>query len=250
MAIALRGVSTQITPTTAATTIPAVNGSAVAGDLSILVLTGKPFNTTGMAFSGWVPLTGILTSGSVANGADSGSVFIGAWVKESAATGAVTAPTMTNFNTDQCVIVTFSKAATEVWDYSVWTNGIDSTSGTNYSGTGAAIPTASGDMILAVTGINTDSVTTLPTLTGMAGSTIGTVVTDANWVNATGNQCSIVAVHAPITAGSSAAAPAAGLTNSNATTLGETLFLRLRVGQLVQPSPLWKNQAIPTASIW
>lgn len=252
MAIALRGVSAALTnPGSAAAIIPAVHASAAAGDLSILFLGGKPFNTTGMAFTGWVPLTGILQSGSVANGTDAGSVFVAAWVKESASPGAVPAPTMTNFNTAQATIITFSKAATEVWDYNTWTTSNDTSAGSNYSATGSAIPTASGDMIVSGTAYNTDFAVTATTLGGLSGSTIGTQVTDQSATNTTGNDCGLVTHHAPITAGSSAAAPTMAATVSTSTTvLAESIIIRLRVGQLTIPGPINMNEALSRASNW
>jgi hypothetical protein len=232
VAIALRVAGS---PTAAAATIttvnPAVGSGATTGDLSVLLLTGKPYNTTGMEtgnLSTWTQLGTFTANGTTGSGTDSGSMGCTAFVKESASVGSVGNLTLTGGNSFTAVILTFSKAADKAWDYLTFTFGSDNTSGANLSCTGSAWNTASGDMIVCVAGIPSDADTvTASALSGMSGSTIGTQTIDVQQNTSMGQDSHMSVVHAAITAGSSSAAPVYTHTDATSRT-GQAMFIRLR----------------------
>jgi hypothetical protein len=251
VAIALRAAGTVTPDTTLVSAIaPPVGAGAVAGDLSVLFVAGKPFDTTITTPTGWV-LLGLVTNGSTAAGTDTGSTFVACFVKEGAAVGAIPTLSMGSANSISAQINTYSKAATEVWDYSLFTSGSDTSSGTGFSATGAAgLNVAAGDWVLACHNTMTDAGTISALgISGMAGATLGTVTTRANVIQSTGLDSHFYNLDVPITAGSSNAAPVTTHTTTGADT-GTAFFLRLRVGQLVKPGPLQMTQALDRANNW
>jgi lysophospholipase L1-like esterase len=215
----------------------------------------KPYTTTITTPTGWTKI-GEATNGTVANAADLGSTKIAMYVRENAPVGAIPAITMATADTACAVIHSYSKDASDDWDYSVFTTGGDTTNGTNYSATGSAIATASGDMVIAATAVNSDLGTvSAQAIGGMSGSTLSQNVRTAGVTGTgtglvtTGNDSRLIVVDALITAGSSAAAPTFTYTNASSTS-GTTLWLRLREAASVSStlgSETWPGSgAIPT----
>lgn len=231
-AISLRVAGTPTSGTATITTVnPAVGTGAAATDLSVLLLTGKPYNTVpgGTALSTWRQVGTVVANGTTGSSTDAGSVFCAVFVKESAAVGAIGNITFTNGNTVTAVIETYQKdTAADAWDVSVWTSGSDITSGANLSCTGAPWDVAAGDWVVCVAGIPTDADTvTASALSGMAGATIGTQTIRVQQNTSMGNDSHMSVVDAPITAGSSSAAPVYTHTDASSRT-GQAFFLRLR----------------------
>jgi len=228
MTIALRAAGTPTGAADAVTAVnPAVPAGAVVGDLSVLTVVAKPFSTTITTPANWTKI-GEHTNGTTASGTDVGSTKVAVYVRENAPTGAIGAIGQSGANTMGAVINVYSKTKSS-WDFTQFTQGFDATVGANYSATGdAGIAVAAGDWVVASTAINGDIGTvTVPDIAGMSGATIGTDVQRTNSAVTTGNDCRTLVSDAPITAGSSSAAPTFAYTNASSTS-GTTIWLRLR----------------------
>jgi hypothetical protein len=227
MTIALRAAGTPTGATDAVTAVnPAVPAGAVLGDISVLTVVVKPYNTVLTTPSGWTKI-GEHTNGTTASGIDVGSTKVAVYVKENAAVGAIGAIGQDIANTMGAVINVYSKTLSS-WNL-VFTQGFDSTNGANYSATASAgVAVATGDWVIASTAINGDIGTvTAFAIGGMAGATLGTAVQRTNSAVTTGNDCRILTGDIPITAGSSTAAPTHTYTNASSTS-GTTMWLRIR----------------------
>lgn len=227
--ISLRAAGTATAATAAVTAVaPAVPSGTTTGDLSVLTVWAKPYNTTIGTPSGWTKI-GEATNGTVANGVDTGSTKIAMFVKESATAGSIGNLTLTSANSAGAVINTYAKDPAKSWDFGTFTTGTDTTNGANYSATaGSGLSVATGDWVLASTAVNGDIGTlSAITLGGMSGATVGTTNTRQNAAVTTGNDTRGVVVDGAITAGSSSAAPTMTYTNASSTS-GTTMFLRLR----------------------
>ena len=231
MPIAYRAQGTPTPDTTAVTAIaPPVPATAAPTDLSVLSVGMKPFGTTITTPTGWTKI-GEGTNGSVASGADTGSMKTAVFVRESAAVGAI--PTIAFSGSPSSIIAvinTYSKGPNEIWDFSAFTVGGQAADTVNYTATGAAgLNVAPGDWVVAASSLNTDSGTVgSPTIGGMSGATLAAVNVRTNVEQTTGNDSAHAVVDRTVTAGSSNAAPTATHTNASASA-GETLWLRLRV---------------------
>lgn len=258
MAISLRAAGT---PTAAAVSVsavaPAVPTGATTGDLSVLTVWMKPYNTTITTPSGWTKI-GEHTNGTTASGTDVGSMKVAVFVQESAAVGAIPALTMTGANSVGAVINTYAKASNEGWDYSAFTQGFDAVNDANYSATGAAgISVAAGDWVVASTAVCGDIGTvSAQAIAGMSGATLGTIANRTNSATTTGNDSRGLVSDIPVTAGSSSAAPTFTYTNASSTS-GTTMWLRLRVVPLTSVSKTlatsWnasQSVAKATATTW
>lgn len=230
MTIALRAAGTATSATAAVTAVnPATPAGCQAGDLAVMTVTMKPYNTTITTPAGWEKI-GEQTNGTTASGTDTGSTKIAMFVQRNPISStSVGNLSFTNANSCAAVIHVYSKSSSNAWDYTSFTDGGDSTNGANYSATGAAgISVASGDWVLASTAVNSDLGTiSAQAIAGMSGATIGTVQNRTNQDITTGNDTAILASDAPISAGSSSNAPTFSYTNASSTS-GTTLFLRLR----------------------
>lgn len=231
MAITLRAAGTPIASGVAVgSTNPSVPAGATTGDLSVLVVCVKPYDTTIATPTGWFKI-GEATNGTVPDGGDVGSTKVAMFVKESAAVGAIGNIVFSGATTANACIHTFASSAAIGWDWVIYTSGGDSTNGANYSATGAAgIAVASGDVVVWGTAVNSDGGTpSAVTLGGMSGATIGTANTASDGPTNTASDCRVMIGSSPITAGSSSAAPTFAYTNASNTS-GTTMWVRLREG--------------------
>jgi hypothetical protein len=231
MAIALRAAGTATASGTAVTSInPAVPTGATTGDLSVLSVAIKPYNATVTTPSGWTKI-GEATNGTTAAGTDTGSMKVAVFVRESASVGAIGNMTFGSADSVVAVINTYSKGGTEVWNYSSFTTGGDTTNGANFSATGAAnIGITTNDWAHATFAVNGDVGTVSAATVTATGATLGTanVRPAANGaVTTTGGDARLIVVDRACTAGPSSAAPVATYTNASSTS-GTVLFLRLR----------------------
>jgi hypothetical protein len=228
MTLALRAAGTATSATAAVTAVnPAVPAGAVVGDLSVLTVVVKPYNTVLTTPSGWTKI-GEHTNGTTAAGTDTGSTKVAVYVKEDAAVAAIGNIGQDIANTMGAVINVYSKTKSS-WDVAQFTQGSDTTDGANYSATGAGgIAVAAGDWVLQGTAINGD-IGTLSAFntTGLAGATLGTHVNRTNAAFTTGTDCRLTAGDIPVTAGSSSAAPIYTFTNASSSS-GTTMWVRLR----------------------
>lgn len=244
MTIAFRGSSTAFPGL--------INAGAQATDLSVLTVGAKPFSATITTPSGWTKI-GEGTDGSVAQGVDTGSMKVAVYVKVGAVAGSSPAVTITGGSPTITVAQTYSSTS-GVWDTSQFTVGGDSSLGADYAATGAAgIDVATDDWVSASCALAADTGTiSSPTIAGMSGATLGTVVQRTNQGSVTGNDMRLLVHDVPVTAGSSSSAPNFGFTNTSSTS-GETLWLRLREvvasNQTVNPDALGSDEAFGTPDI-
>jgi len=251
MTIALRAAGTATAATAAVTAVnPAVPSGAQAGDLSILTVAVKPYNTTLTTPSGWTKI-GEHTNGTTAAGTDTGSMKIALYVRESASVGAIGNIGQSGANSMGAVIHVYSRTLA-AWDFSSFTQGFDDTNGINYSATGdAGINVAAGDWVFAGTAGNGDvGAVTAGTIGGMSGATLGTVVDRTNAEYTTGTDSRLTVGDVPITAGSSSAAPTCTYTNASNSS-GTTMWLRLREtgGVTATPSAIASAEAFGTSVV-
>lgn len=224
MTISLRAAGTPTAANAAVTAInPSVPTGTTTGDLSVLTVTAKPYDTTITTPTDWVKI-GEATNGTVASGVDSGSTKVAVYVRLSAPVGAIGAIDQSGANSMGAVINSYATTGSG-WDYSVFTSGGDSTDGANYSATGGSISVANGDWLLACTAVNTDLGTTSGQNIAIGSVQGGTSNRQTSTIT-TGNDSRIMAQDAPII-GATTATPVFTYTNASSTS-GTTLFLRLR----------------------
>lgn len=228
LTISLRAAGTATGATAAVTAVnPAVPSGATTGDLSVLTVWAKPYNTVITTPSGWTKI-GEATNGTTASGTDTGSTIVAVYVKEDASVGAIGNITQSNANTMGAVINTYQKSSGS-WNYASFTDGGDSTNAANYSATGAAgLDVRAKDWIVASTAVNGDVGTvSAQAIDGMSGATLGTVANRTNSAVTTGNDSRGLVSDVAVASGTSNAAPTFTYTNSSSGS-GTTLWLRLR----------------------
>lgn len=206
--------------------------SIAAGDVLVVLLGAKPFNTLITPFGGWQFL-GSATNGSTAQGADTGSVLIAAFGKEAngTETGNLTA-TFSGGNSGWLSIYRFTKSAGTVVNFAAAT-GTDTTVNTSWSvayGTNPGI--TSGDHLvlggvwptdLALSVSASALAATSATFTGIvAAGDNNPRVTQGNQIGGNTNHCSC-------SAGTASANPTWTATHSIASNnSGTGIIVRLR----------------------
>jgi hypothetical protein len=226
--ISLRVAGAATSATAAVTAVsPAVGAGATTGDLSILVVAAKPYNTAITTPSGWTKI-GEGTNGTTASGIDTGSTIVAVYYKLDAATGAIGNITQSGASSMVGQITTYSTDAPG-WDVSASTVGGDTSDGANYSATGAAgINVATGDRVYVGTSINSDAGTlSAASVAGMSGATVTDHQGRSSQAVTTGDDMRLYVRDVLISAGSSSAAPLFTFTNASSTS-GTSFFLRLR----------------------
>jgi hypothetical protein len=228
MAISLRAVGTA---SSATANVNSVNVSTptgtVVGDLAVLIVAAKPYNTAITTPSGWTKI-GEGTNGTVAQGQDVGSVKIAMYVRTDVGAGVATGNIgNTSGDTMSAMIVSYQKGAGESWDYSVFTTGSDTTVGANFSATGAAgLDLVTGDWVVVGAAINSDAGTPTAATIAATGATFTTNARQTVGVTTGWDSRGIIGDGA-VTAGTSNVAPTLTYTNSSSTA-GAVLFLRVR----------------------
>lgn len=229
MAIAITAGAWAAGSTTCAPGLPA---TPQAGDVHVIFITGKPYNTVINTLAGWTPITGTDgANGTVANATDLGSVhwaaFYRVWQSGDSATPTFS---ITSGNTTLGVAIRLRPTSGYTIDAPVGCKGFDNTSGTGYSATMDANPgITTGDVVINFTGLPGNNATfASPTITA-TGATIGTVTENpaTEGTTATGLDSEASAATATCTAGTSSAAPVVGWTLSVAQTGGGAL-VRIR----------------------
>lgn len=207
-------------------------------DCTVIVTVQKPFSSTLGDLTGWTKVKeGV--SGSTANGADSGSVRVGVFVKVGAASSAVVALGALFGGTTDTATAAIStwQNATGIWDYGMIQEAIDNAYAANFSATAAAgLDLLTGDALIGCVALNSDNGSpTAIAITGLTGATLSGLQTRSNANTNTGNdsRCSLPEVF--ITAGSSNLAPTYSYTNASSTA-GIVEFLRLREMNVISAS--------------
>ncbi|MCK9901284.1 PKD domain-containing protein [Glutamicibacter sp. V16R2B1] len=217
---------------------PAYPASGVAaGDQVLLVLVNKPETATPSTPSGWTQiLTG--TGGSGAAGSDTGPVRI--TVLGRTATGSeasTTVPvTVTSANGVSAVLVGLTKTAVN-WLIASAGVGSDTTANTTLTATApSTIAVASGDYLIGVVGLGTDSVNVASGSTTVPGTTIGTWTERVDIGHAAGGDDRRMAVYdAAVTAGTSSGAATITFTLGTSAP-GAVALLRLRESSNAPPT--------------
>jgi hypothetical protein len=216
------------------------------GDLAIVLVCGKPYNSTvtsvvqatGKAFT----LIGAarFTDGTVAAGADSGSMFVEAWYRIQDGTESSDAVVVTEgataWNAVFALGYMFTKDVGETWETPVIVGGGDATSGTAFSVTGGSDPgIVTGDHTLAFAAFMSDactpcSVHLTPTATGVTFTNTHDPATDEE--TTVGGDMGTCVTRSTVS-GTSAAAPVLAATLA-ANGTGSAALIRLRVIAAVQ----------------
>lgn len=215
---------------------PTIPAAQVTGDMMLLIVTGKPFDSAWTAPGDWTSL-GSAASGSTAAGVDTGSMKTEVFYKE-AASDTETNPTVTEgtpaWNVVGAIVHVFAKGAGEVWSTPVAVFGADESSGTGISVTFGSDPGGiAGDYVSVSCGINTDAMGPLTTdLTpSWTGITFGTADAGIEGESTLGGDMAGHVMSRPVSSGTSSAAPTAtgtGTASGGADRL-EAAFVRLRV---------------------
>ncbi len=205
-----------------------------ATDLLVLAVANK-YPTNGPATpSGWVLLEGAQASGgSGSAGADTGSVYATVFYRfaDGTETGDL-ALTLTGANSSQAIMLRYTKSGTMSWSLAA-SGGSDNAAGTAWSVTCATNPgIAAGDVVLAVTAVNTDLYSFSSTALAATGLTaFGTITSRTSTGTTQGDDSRIRVTEHPITTGTATAAPVYTMTSDGTATdnpCGATVLLRLR----------------------
>ena len=246
MAISLRAAGTHTGSATLVTAInPAVPAGTTTGDLSVLVVTVKPFDTVLTTPSGWTKL-GEATNGTVVAGTDTGSTKVAMYVRESAPVGAIGNIGQTGANSMGAVIHSYQKGAGESWDYE-HTFGIDDTNAANYSATSTGtMVSQTGDIVLVGTSVNADLGVDSNHNLAATGHTFGAAVVRTTQIITIGLDSRTIFTEFPVTTGTaSSVAHSYAYFNTSATS-GTSYFLRLR--GVPTPGEAWNGTATYTGS--
>lgn len=236
MAITFRAVGTPVFGVNSFSVgIPA---SAAAGDMMLLLVSGKPYNATISASTGWTFLNDY-TNGTVGAGVDVGSMEVSVWYKEH--DGSESNPTLTEgsttWNVLGAVIVVWQKGAGDTWDTPAIAGGGDASAGTGFSVTTEANPgITTGDVVTTFGGFRSDAATPLSvhltqTATGVT-FTNTHVLTDPE--TTTGGDMGMCVNRATVS-GTATAAPVISGTLAASHT-GSAMLVRLRVTSAGNPS--------------
>lgn len=205
-----------------------------AGDLLILTV-GNKYPTNGPTTpTGWTLFQASGGLGTAGN--DSGQVYSTVFVKEAVGTesGNLTV-TLTSANTSMARMFRYTKAAGTVWSYAA-TTGSDNIAGPGrtWNVTGAANPgITAGDVVIVVSGLNGNQVTSWTESITATGATFGTVAERQDAASGTGNDMGMVVSEHPVSSGTATAAPDYAMTAANGTITtnsptGASVFLRIR----------------------
>lgn len=234
MTIAVVAVSGLTAGTTTAAAWPALPTGSAAGHALLAAFACKPYtaDVSSGSFLTDYTLVGNTTNGTVANGVDVGSVRCHVRYREmqtgdvapSGTVSAAPSPRMTG-------MLALSRGGTS-WDVAGTTGGDTDATGTSVSITGAADPgVASGDHVVVYVAMPSDggNPPSVATIT-VPGCTVGTVTRQgATRITTSGNDGSLVAYEAPITAGTSTGAPSISFTaGTSGFSSAAAVFVRLR----------------------
>lgn len=185
--------------------------------------------------TGWTSL-GSYTGGAGAWGADSGNAVVGAFYREINArvtTGTVTV-SITNGLVSVGQMIIINKDDVGSWSIDS-DGGSDNSAGTGWSVTGSGIDLSSGnggDILLALSSINTDGQTYTSHGMSASGMTFGEVTQTGFFVSATSNDMALEAATGRVTAGSdSTVAPTFTSTAGGSTAnspAGSSLFVKIK----------------------
>ena len=214
------------------------------GEAILIFVTTKPDTGTINTPAGWTPLSNVAGGGgTVGNGV---GPTRGAWFfrEKDATWSALPTISITSGNSSAAQAYRFSKSGTTIWDTAAAT-GVYGTSATvtNCTATmGSSPDIASGDMLVA----GLTSMDEGPTWSGQSvtatGATIGAATEMSEAIETTtGNDVGGMTFNAPVTAGSSSAAPVVNATASIATR-GTSSLIRLR--EVAPPTAISGSESI------
>lgn len=209
---------------------PAYPASISAGNLLVLTVVNKYPAATPSTPDGWT-LIGSASGGAGDSGADTGQVLVTGWYKIAAGTESGTVSvTITGGNSSLGVIVKFTNA-TGFWGIG-YTSGADETAGTAWSVTCSSDPgVTAGDMIYAVSGVNSDAYGYGSEAITQTGITWGTQTEIGELQTNNGDDIDSFYSHHTANSGTSSAAPVYTATAAGSATYapaGATLLIRLR----------------------
>lgn len=232
MTIGFRAAGTATAANAAVTPLaPGVPAGLTSTDISILTVEIKgasagvaPTITTP---TDWWLIGTVTNNGTLVAGTDTGSNTIGMYYR----IGTYSGPSITTSggNSAGAAIVAYTTTLGD-WDVAEAVVGSDTTVGSGISITGSAwgAAIASGDWVVGGFGGAGDNGTvTAAAIGGSSGATIGATNTRINQAVTTGLDSRLIVVDAPITAGSSTAAPTYTHTNAGSST-GHARLVRLR----------------------
>jgi hypothetical protein len=226
------------------------------GDRLVLAVVTRSESPTVTTPTDWTALGNVSGAGSGTFGADAGGARVSLFYRDVTATMTGTVTVAVSSLSNQVSIgqmFTLSKPASGTWATPTMTGGGDTTAGTDWSVTGAAsLGFGSGDVVLAVSGVNTDAPTAVasPTLSA-SGVTFGTVGVTSWWETTTGNDGAIVVASGRVTVGATAT-PTHTLTFTGTTTngpAGVTGIARLGAAIPVEPAVVAAVAAVPSATV-
>lgn len=206
------------------------------GDMMILLVAGKPYNsavsTVGSGSTGEWNFLGTFTDGTVAAGVDVGSMFVSAWWMVYDGTNATVSVVEGTpaWNVVGALVMTFSKGASENWDTPVIVGGGDNTAGTGFSVTTGSVSLAAGDHTVTIGAFRSDAATptsssTRPTLSGITFSHTVDPATDPE--TTTGGDMGMSITRSSVFSGSATGAATLAATLAASHT-GSAAMIRLR----------------------
>lgn len=205
----------------------------IAGYLLVLEITNKYPNNGPTTPSGWT-LRKQTAGGSGASGVDTGNVYKTVYTKiaDSTEGGTNQAVTITSGNSAIGRIWQYGILTTSTWDLGVCGGAYAASNGVNWSVTGDADPgVVAGDLILAMSAVNTDAYTYSAEAITQTGVTFGAATERGDGGVTNGDDSAAVMSEHPVTLGLGTAAPVYTMTASGTAAnnpAGATVLLRLR----------------------
>lgn len=214
---------------------PAIPAAQVTGDMMLLLVGGKPFDSgISVGTAGWQNIGGTGQDGTVGAGVDVGSMFLTAWWKV-ATSDTETDPALTEgsptWNIVGGIVMVFSKGAGEGWHTPVFEPAGDSSAGTDFSATALLDPgIMAGDHCVTFAAFRSDAATPCtshitPTASGVTFTNTHDPATDPETTS--GGDMGMCVTRSTVT-GTSAGEPTYSATLAAAHT-GTAGLIRLRV---------------------
>lgn len=221
--------------TTTGTTAPTVAypASIAEGDLLVMFVVNRPATSTPSTPAGWTaPSNNTLScgDGTGTGGADSGDVRITVFTKEAdgSESGSVTLA-ITSGTSCGASMSRYTRTTGKLWSVAVVNGATPTTGTTSWSVTGGSDPgVLGGDIVVALSGVNSDAATYSAEALSQTGITFGAANERADFAVTTGNDLRVIVSDHLVTSGTSSAAPVFTMTASTGTPEGGTLFVRVR----------------------
>lgn len=236
--------------------VPAYPGTGVeAGDLVLLVVVNKEDTATPNTPAGFTPVPdGTGTGGTGTAGADTGLVRVSSFYREASGGEDGTSVTLAftgTVNGAQAVLLGFTRDVAATWAVAGGGTGSDPTGASPLEAVvSVAVDVASGDYVVPLCGITTDSVAVGACTLTVPGCTVGTLTERVDNPNTLGFDTRMGVDTGAVTAGTSSGAATVSIASTSTGVLGLVRLREVVASASRAPDPVVSSAAAVRASTW